>query len=534
MCNRKAGLGFIMQNMYFRQNEETVKSQIAVHLHLFYTDLLQEFLVYFQNIPYPFDLYISCTKGTDIKDIRQQVYDTLTNVNQVEACICRNRGRDIAPFYVTFGKALSQYQYVLHVHSKKSKHIETGGGDWRVYSLESLLGSRELVEEIFRRFKNEPDVGLIYPDWHSDIPMIGYTWMANGAQGRKLLKQMKIPCESDIFFYPVGSFFWAKVDAILPLFQKKFTLHDFPREKGQIDGTLAHVLERAITFVAKSRGYHSYIVNTAEHSMKRDRTLKPFETYLDMTKDEAMRILREYDSVSFGVFGTLIEVLAYRKHDIVRMAGQRMALPEPAVQQRMAVEQRARKKYGSAMKIDHIYDMWHAVSDYDKQKLEEIKQAELKCLREMVRPREDMVDLFRQLIAAGVRVSVVCDTYYREETIAALLEECGYTGYDKLWVSCEHGVSKRDEQLWNLVYAQYAPASHIHIGSDVYADWYTLERRGTRSMYVMSARQAYELSGIYEEPSPGMELQDSLSLGRMVKQELFPSPLGLSGREEMR
>lgn len=506
---------------------------IAVHLHLFYTELLDEFLNYFQNIPCPFDLYISCMKGADKEEIQRKAKASLEQLNRIEIRFCKNRGRDIAPFYVTFGRELMHYPYLLHVHSKKSRHIEKGGADWRIFSLQNLLGSREHVEEILRRFAEEPDVGLVYPDWHPDIPMIGYTWMANGAQGRKLLMQMGIPCEDGIFFYPTGSFFWARTDAILPLFQKNFSLRDFPREKGQIDGTLAHVLERAISFVVKSRGYHSYIVDAAEHEMKKDRTLKPFKSYMDMTKEDAFRKLREYASVSFGVFGTLIEVLAYQRDDIVRMAVQRMGLPESAVQQRKDAERRAGEKYGSAVNIHHIYDMWHTMSDYDRQHLEKMKQTELECLSELVQPRKDMPEIVRRLLEAGVRVSIVCDACYPSEMIASLLDKCGYKEYDKLWVSCEHGVSKHDEQMWNLVYGQYDPRHHIHVGSDVYADWYTLERRGTASLYVMSARQAYELSDIYEEPRHDMKLQDSLALGRRVKQELFPSPFGLSGQKGM-
>lgn len=512
---------------------EADQSRIAVQLHLFYTDLLEEFLDYFQNIPEPFDLYISCVKGTDTQTIQQRAQDRLKQVNRVEVRIVKNRGRDIAPFYVTFGRELSRYQYLLHVHSKKSKHIATGGGDWRVYSLDSLVGSRELTADILRKFNEEPDVGLIYPDWHPDIPMIGYTWMANGAQGKMLLEGMGIPYREGLFFYPTGSFFWARVDAIRPLFEAGFRLRDFPKEKGQIDGTLAHVLERAITFVAAGCGYHSYIVDTAEHVMKRDRTLKPFQAYLNMSRDEALRELKKYTSVSFGVFGTLLDVVPYEPRDIIRMTGRRMGLPEQFTGQRIEAEEYAGRRYGAAMDIERIYDELHAMSAYDKQELKKIRETEQNCLLEMAQPREDMPEIVRELIASGVQVSVVCDSYYPRETIEALLTKCGYNGYHKLWVSCEYGVSKRDEQIWNLVYGAYDPAHHIHVGSDVYGDWYTLERRGTKSMYVMSARQAYELSAVYQESSSGMSLQESADLGRKVKQEWFPSPFGLAGRDGM-
>lgn len=528
-----AGLRKVSGVLRGRPRTDLAQPKIAVHLHLFYTDLLEEFLDYFSNIPDSFDLYISCVKGADRKAVSRRAQERLSQLRKVQVRICENRGRDIAPFYVEFGRELMQYQYVLHVHSKKSKHIQEGGADWRRYSLDSLLGTRELAAGILRKFMQEPDVGLIYPDWHPDIPMIGYTWMANGEGGRALLESMGIPCRDGLFFYPTGSFFWARVDALRPLFERGFTNKDFPPEEGQIDGTLAHVLERALAFVVQSRGYHSYIVDVAEHAMRRDRTMKPFREYLAKTKEDVLQELRQFESVSFGVFGTLIDFLPYRQGDIVELVRQKLGLDEVFVTLRREAERRAGARCGSAMTIDEIYAELTAISPFDAAAAAQLMQAELDCIGTCVAPREEMREVYRRLIAEGKQVAIVCDTYYHKATIESLLVKCGYIGYHKIWVSCDNGVSKRDEQLWNLVYAQYDPAHHIHVGSDAYADWYTLERRGTRSMYVMSARQAYELSAIYEEPSPDMDLQESMALGRRVKQELFPSPFGLSGREGM-
>ena len=517
-----------------RPMEEFERPQIAVHLHLFYTDLLDEFIEYFTNISDFFDLYISCVGGTDKKDIYRKVRQKLPLLRKIEVQVCENRGRDLAPFYVVFGKKLLQYQYVLHVHSKKSKHIQEGGAEWRRYSLDSLLGSRELVADILKKLKQEPDAGLIYPDWHPEIPMIGYTWMANGRGGKALLESMGIPYREGLFFYPTGSFFWAKVEAIRPLFERGFTNKNFPAEQGQIDGTFAHVLERALAFVIKSRGYHSYIVDIEEQVMRRDRTLKPFREYLVKSKEMVLLELKKYESISFAVFGTLIDFIPYRDEDIVEMVRERLGLDEVFVKMRKEAEHRARINYGSAMTIDDIYRELIEISPFDEVAAMQLRNAELDCIGTNVAPRKEMQEIYRQLITLGKKIAIVCDTYYSEEVIKALLAKCGYIGYDKIWVSCEYGISKQDEQLWNLVYAQYEPKYHIHLGSDVYADWYTLERRGVKSMYVMSAKQAYELSDIYEEPLPTMSLQESIELGRRVKQELFPSPFGLAEREGIR
>ena len=48
--------------------------------------------------------------------------------------------------------------------------------------------------------------------------------------------------------------FWARVDAVLPLFTNNLS-DNFPNEKGQADGTLAHAIERLWVYIAEYSGY---------------------------------------------------------------------------------------------------------------------------------------------------------------------------------------------------------------------------------------------------------------------------------------
>ena len=126
---------------------------IAVHLHLFYVDLLPEFVSYFANIPYGFDLYISCQEGADVNAIRAGLKE-LKLAKTVDIRPLQNRGRVLAPLYVAFGSEILKHDYILHVHSKKSLYSGQEKGGWRQFSLELLLGSPEKVNSIFDMFKN--------------------------------------------------------------------------------------------------------------------------------------------------------------------------------------------------------------------------------------------------------------------------------------------------------------------------------------------------------------------------------------------
>jgi GT2 family glycosyltransferase/lipopolysaccharide biosynthesis protein len=55
--------------------------------------------------------------------------------------------------------------------------------------------------------------------------------------------------------FPAGSFFLARTDAIRPMLDGAYALEDFEPEAHQVDGTLAHAIERMFVLVATRRGY---------------------------------------------------------------------------------------------------------------------------------------------------------------------------------------------------------------------------------------------------------------------------------------
>ncbi|MDX2345900.1 MAG: rhamnan synthesis F family protein, partial [Legionella sp.] len=90
-------------------------TKIAVIVHLYYLDLLEEILNYLKNIQEPFDLYITTPFEADIRHI----FNILDAHNQsVTIMLIENRGRDIAPFIALYqSELLSSYSAILKLHS---------------------------------------------------------------------------------------------------------------------------------------------------------------------------------------------------------------------------------------------------------------------------------------------------------------------------------------------------------------------------------------------------------------------------------
>ena len=97
---------------------EPVRSslRVAVMFHCYYTDLLDRYRRYFNNIPIEFDLKIS----TDTVEKRDAIAAAFADGPQrsIEIAVGPNRGRDVAPRFVHFRADYAQYDLVLHVHTK--------------------------------------------------------------------------------------------------------------------------------------------------------------------------------------------------------------------------------------------------------------------------------------------------------------------------------------------------------------------------------------------------------------------------------
>lgn len=75
-----------------------------------------------------------------------------------------------------------------------------------------------------------------------------------------------------------------------------------------------------------------------------------------------------------------------------------------------------------------------------------------------------MLALWQRLQEQGKRIIVVSDMYLPGDALSSLLEKKGFTGFEKLYVSCEYGKSKADGSLYEQVKADYTGKKILHIG----------------------------------------------------------------------
>lgn len=218
-----------------------------MHLHLFYTDLIPEFVEFMGRIPIPFDLFISVPKTVSCEESKIQTqFVVLDNISSIVIERTPNRGRDIAPMLCTFGQVLQGYDVLLHLHTKKTPHDSSKDG-WRRYILEHLLGSTDMVGKILTALSD--GLGAVCPpDFLFNIPEDGWSHPQNIQEAQKVADRcglginLQVDCPSIDF--PQGSMLWMRVDYIKGMFDTGLQYADFPPEPIDVDGTIVHAIER--------------------------------------------------------------------------------------------------------------------------------------------------------------------------------------------------------------------------------------------------------------------------------------------------
>lgn len=250
---------------------------LAVICHMFYVDMVDEFARYFSNIPFQFDLYIT----TDTQEKREKLEKFFSHwKGKIEVRIAPNRGRDIAPKLITCRDVYDHYEYILHIHTKKSPHHGRLSG-WRFYLLETLLGSSEIVNSVFEAFRSSPELGIIAPQ-HFEAIHKAVGWGRNFKIAQTLAHRMGMQLSRNVpIDFPSGSMFWARSAAIKPLLDCILTFDEFPEETGQLDETLGHAIERLFFFACEHAGF-VWIKISLPSLLSNPASGKPIATHDDL------------------------------------------------------------------------------------------------------------------------------------------------------------------------------------------------------------------------------------------------------------
>lgn len=247
----KTTTNYSIETLLNKRNKKNENNSMAVILHLYYTELIDEISAYLLNIPEKFDLFISVVDMSSVTIVEEKL-NALENAS-LYLYLVENKGRDVGPFLSILNSGiLDQYYYICKIHSKKSLYSENGA-IWRNQIYDELLGSTSKILSIIKAFQNDPLIGIIGPE-HSYLTNNEF-WGANFNRVRLLTESVGIKkIEISLGFF-AGTMFWFNPKVMTLLKKANLSIEDFEDENGAQDGTLAHAVERIIVLFAKENKF---------------------------------------------------------------------------------------------------------------------------------------------------------------------------------------------------------------------------------------------------------------------------------------
>lgn len=246
----------------------------AIVMHVYYVDMLDELLGYAANVPGRRRLVI--TTNTDEK--RAELDDMVRADGRFDnydvRVVTSNRGRDISAFVLDCEDVLrdESIDLVVKLHSKRSVQDPATVSSWfRRHLFDNLLANPAYARNVYALFERESQLGMVFPPTiHMGLPTLGHAWSLNLGPAIELAPRLGItvPFDSTTPLSPYGSMFIARREVLAPLLDAAFTVDEFPDGDEYRDGSLAHTLERLISYIGMSRGFYVKTVQSTELAAK--------------------------------------------------------------------------------------------------------------------------------------------------------------------------------------------------------------------------------------------------------------------------
>ncbi|WP_401744447.1 glycoside hydrolase family 99-like domain-containing protein [Stenotrophomonas geniculata] len=211
----------------------------AVHLHAWYLETLPDVLSALREAALDWTIVVT-TPAHQAEPVRQAL---VAHGLEGEVVAVDNHGRDILPFLeVAEGLLQTGHDVVLKLHTKRSTH-RADGDQWRQELLQRLVqGGR--AARIHAAFQADPGLGMVVAEGHL-LPVADFVG-GNGPALARLQARLGLETPVDASRFGAGSMGWWRLQALRPLLDAHLHRSAFEDEQGQIDGTLAHAIERVL------------------------------------------------------------------------------------------------------------------------------------------------------------------------------------------------------------------------------------------------------------------------------------------------
>lgn len=242
-----------------------------------------------------------------------------------------------------------------------------------------------------------------------------------------------------------------------------------------------------------------------------------------ITKQELLKRIEENDVVSFDLFDTLLMRQVLFPEDVFDLMDFRLR------EQGIFIEDFSKKRLssekalaGQSPDLLEIYARLQDSCGILEMSPETLAELERQIDYELIIPRKEVCDIFREAVRRNKKVYIVSDTYYTKEQLAVFLEKCGIMEYEGIIASCMYHTDKT-QGLFQVLKEAVGAARCMHIGDDKTADIQYGEKNGIETCHLYSGIGLLEAGGYLGMWDAIESFSDRLKAG-MLTARIFNSP----------
>ncbi len=312
-------------------------------------------------------------------------------------------------------------------------------------------------------------------------------------------------------------------------------MDDFPEETGQTDGTLAQCIERLFVLSSLKQGMSPGILQDEENP---GWSAWRIDRYMTRSYESLLQQIRYADSklIAFDIFDTLLCRPLLDPESIKKIVARRVEgeAGRLYLEYRAVAERDARAAKGKDVCLEEIYARLREWTGLDAGILLKIRREEELAEQESLMPRQEVLRLYRDTLAAGKKVVLITDMFLPRTVIEKILHEQGIEGWNGLFLSNEIGMRKdTGGALYKHVLDHYGvdPGQLMMIGDNERSDMQIPADMGASFIHLMRpvelARSLPRFSELVADHEESGNLDDELTLGLVVRRNF--DPVGFPG-----
>lgn len=218
--------------------------------------------------------------------------------------------------------------------------------------------------------------------------------------------------------------------------------------------------------------------------------------------DSFVERLSSYEVVSFDIFDTLIFRPFSAPTDLFFFIGEQLGrLDFKNLRMRAEGEARQRCYKETGHHEVTLEEIWGELERQTGWPAEQGIQAEIALEKRFCYANPFMLEVYKELQKRGKKIVIVSDMYLPGGVLADILTRNGYTGFEKLYVSCEYKKSKSVGDLFDLVHGEF-PGGAVHVGDNEYSDVSMAKKHGFATCHYLNVNvygekfRPYDMSAV--------------------------------------